>query len=183
MNKGNTIPVNTDLKISTCIFNYIKDENNNNKIGLMIAVNFGDDPDVYIGWSLCHRDDKYDQQAAFDIAIFRAYSNKMTCDNYEGKNFMKPLYIPEWLGCPNSIEAEMVMFLDRTNRYFKLKKYDTPFAELGKELEDALRKELEDGGFIMDLGQQFPPTIYGEIASMFGLLDKGFEGHSFKLNF
>ncbi len=180
MNKGNTIPVNIDFKISTCIFNYIKDENNN-KIGLMIAVNFGDDPDVYIGWSLCHSDDKYDQQVAFDIATFRAYSNKMAGDNYEGKNFMKPLYIPEWLECPNSIESEMIMFLNRTNRYFKLKKYDISFAKLGKELEDALRDG--DDGFIKDLGKSFSPTIYGEIASMFGLLDKGFEGHSFKLNF
>mgnify|MGYP006935331367 CR=1 FL=1 len=176
MNKGNTIPVNTDINVTTCIFNYIKDVDNN-KRGLMVAVNIGeDDPDVYIGWSLCHSDDNYNQQHAFDLALFRAYASKMVGDVYKGKEFMKPMYIPEFLDIPNSIECDMLKFLDRTNRYFKIKG-EHPFQFLEKEFEQIFPIR---GGLIE---QMFSPAVYGNLlSSVFGVLDEDPDKFSFKLN-
>lgn len=54
------------------VIQYIRDKKNNPK-GVMVAFTEGEQ--IYIGWSLCSKYDKYDKHKGFDIAVGRAYKN------------------------------------------------------------------------------------------------------------
>lgn len=163
---GNNLPVETDIKIKTAIFNYIK--RNNERVGLMIAVNIGADPNVYIGWSLCNKEDKFNIQGAFDLALFRAYSNKLAEAPHDGKNILTNEICEELMTVPSSIRKDMLKFQERINKYFKPKEQQNipkfTFPDCMKKVE----LTEED---MKDIMKSFP-----QIAELFGGLrsDKDF---------
>lgn len=161
--KGNTIPVSTDINISVCIFNYIKIKNV--KVGLMIACKIGDDKSVYIGWSKCHDHDMFDQQAAFDLALFRAYANKLAKQPYTGKE----ITIPDYLEFPNSIEHNMYKFLKRATNYFKLNV--SPFESLMESFVNELSDEKFPMGFVTSMSQR-NDSLFGGMLNMYSILRK-----------
>jgi hypothetical protein len=77
--KGDMLPVEVDIKHKNIIFNYIK--KNNKTVGVLLACKFNKSDEIFIGWSKCHKDDIFDIQTTFDIAIFRAYANYISEDN------------------------------------------------------------------------------------------------------
>lgn len=106
--QGDTLPFESKFKLSTCIFNYIRRKNK--KTGLLIACKFKDTDGVFLGWSLAHKDDKFDIKKAFDIAMLRAYTNYLTDDEL--------LPNPSLEGLPSSINKDLEKFLNRVNKYF-----------------------------------------------------------------
>ena len=90
------------------IIQYIRD-NKRNKIGVMVA--FRHDKEVYIGWSLCSKQDVFDREFGIGLAKNRA----VKLFDYE--------YINDRL--PYSILGDIEMFIDRCAKYFKDGVYPT----------------------------------------------------------
>ena len=84
------------------IIQYIRD-NKRNKIGVMAA--FRHNEEVYIGWSLCSKQDVFDREFGIELAKNRA----VKLFDYE--------YISDKF--PYSILGDLEMFIDRCVRYFK----------------------------------------------------------------
>ena len=88
------------------VIQYIRD-NKRNKIGVMAA--FRHNEEIYIGWSLCSKQDVFDREFGIELALARA--TKLF--DYE--------YIDDKI--PYSIFDDLEIFLDRCARYFKDAEY------------------------------------------------------------
>jgi len=88
------------------VIQYIRD-NKRNKIGVMAA--FRHNEEVYIGWSLCSKQDVFYREFGIELAMNRAVK----------------LFDYEYIGdkIPYSIFGDLEIFLDRCAKYFKDAKY------------------------------------------------------------
>jgi hypothetical protein len=83
--------------------------------GVMIAFAEGDK--LYIGWSMCHKKDKFSMHKAFNIATERAekwYSSKI-----QKRHPSAPYYYLEYNTIPASIAEEFQNFVERAINYYK----------------------------------------------------------------
>lgn len=58
----------------TYIKEYIRDEQTRNPIGIAVAVRINDE--VFYGFSICNRVDRFDKQLGLNIALSRAHSDE-----------------------------------------------------------------------------------------------------------
>lgn len=112
--KGDMIPkgININFDYHKCIFQYIRDNKTNQIKGLLIGCKFSyDDKCFYIGWSLCDSDDKFNHNVAFDLAFFRAYTDRVYT------KYKMPTKKTDFM-VPVSIETNMTKFVMRCDAYF-----------------------------------------------------------------
>ncbi len=58
----------------TFLKEYIRDEKNQNPIGIAVAVRINDE--IFYGFSICNKLDRFDKQRGLDIALRRAHADE-----------------------------------------------------------------------------------------------------------
>lgn len=94
--------------MESCLFNYIR--RGTNRVGVLVACKFKGIEPVYTGWSLCHKDDKFDIQEAFEIAFFRTHANYIVDEQYDNNEMLNEI--------PKSLHKSYSKFCDRLNKYY-----------------------------------------------------------------
>ena len=87
------------LKNYRCIYKYLKGKHGQ-RIGVLLGCIKNDEQAFNIGWSLCHKKDRFDKEKAVKVAFLRSVNGSAA-----------PL--------PRAISTEYQQFVDRCFRYFK----------------------------------------------------------------
>lgn len=87
------------------------------RVGVLVGYKKNDR--VYIGWSLCHKNDIYNEKKAIQDATNRAKTNKQLlalAKNNSSRNIsykFKALY-------PSSLNKDLIRFIERCKKYFRV---------------------------------------------------------------
>lgn len=84
------------------LVSYVRDKNRNPR-GMLIAIKKGKKGNFHIGYSMCRKEDTFDKNMGFKIALGRAETN-----NYD-----------TFINSPHAIRKMLTGFVQRCEKYYK----------------------------------------------------------------